>query len=179
MTISALAKYAKVSPQTVYNSIGGKADVVKAVYDVMLAGDDEPVPMSARPEFREVIESTDPHSYGAAYAAWSRRIYERVGGLLGMILAAGGAGDHDVIEFVARINRERRIGNTSGLTGIRSHYRLSDDEFERVVDGVWALTAPEIYDRLVRQSHWTANEYEAWLANQLAASVGAISGTPE
>ena len=37
MTIASLAKAAGVSPQTVYNSIGGKAAVVKAVYDVLLA----------------------------------------------------------------------------------------------------------------------------------------------
>ena len=46
MTVARLADTAGVSPQTVYNSIGGKAQVVKAVYDVMLAGDDDPTPMS-------------------------------------------------------------------------------------------------------------------------------------
>ena len=50
-TIGSLAKAAEVSPQTIYNSIGGRADLVKSVYDILLAGDDEPVPMSSRPEF--------------------------------------------------------------------------------------------------------------------------------
>lgn len=30
--------------------------LLKAVYDVMLVGDDEPIPMSERPEFRAVLE---------------------------------------------------------------------------------------------------------------------------
>ena len=41
MTIADLARAAQVSPQTVYNAIGGKAEVVKAAYDVTLAGDDD------------------------------------------------------------------------------------------------------------------------------------------
>jgi AcrR family transcriptional regulator/predicted ester cyclase len=44
-TIEAVAKRAAVSPQTVYNVVGGKAALLKAVYDVAVAGDDEPVPM--------------------------------------------------------------------------------------------------------------------------------------
>ena len=46
-TVEAIAHRAAVSPQTVYNVIGGKAAVLKAVYDVTLAGDDEPVPKAS------------------------------------------------------------------------------------------------------------------------------------
>ena len=44
-TIEAIARRAGVSVQTIYNTVGGKAAVLKAVYDTMLAGDDEPVPV--------------------------------------------------------------------------------------------------------------------------------------
>ena len=50
-TIEAIAQRARVSPQTVYNVVGGKAKLLKAVYDVTVAGDDEPVPMAERPGF--------------------------------------------------------------------------------------------------------------------------------
>src|SRR4051794_18060476 len=93
MTVPVLATRAAVSPQTVYNSIGGKAEVVKAVYDVMLAGDEDPTPMSDRPEFRAVTDAADATSYGVAYAAWVRGIWDRVGPLLGGILAEGAGGD--------------------------------------------------------------------------------------
>ena len=41
MSVSALARAAGVSPQTVYNAIGGKSEVLKLVYDILLAGDEE------------------------------------------------------------------------------------------------------------------------------------------
>ena len=58
-TLNGVADAAEVSVQTVYNVVGGKAALLKAVYDVTLAGDDEPVPITERPEFRAAVEATD------------------------------------------------------------------------------------------------------------------------
>ncbi|MEU1429871.1 hypothetical protein ABZ412_22595 [Nocardia sp. NPDC005746] len=41
MTISGLAQATGVNPQTVYNAVGGKAEVLKATYNIVLAGDDD------------------------------------------------------------------------------------------------------------------------------------------
>src|SRR5262245_63012075 len=71
-TVEAIAKRARVSPQTVYNVIGGKAAVLKAVYDVALAGDDEPVPMGRRPAYADLAAAPDPRSCLRVYAAIAR-----------------------------------------------------------------------------------------------------------
>lgn len=170
MTIAELARAARVSAQTVYNSVGGKAEVVKAVWDVMLAGDDEPIAMSDRPEFRAVTEATDLDAWAKAYAAWSRAITERVGPLLGALLGPGG--DPMLQDFVATIENERRTGNRHSLRGLIERKLLSPTvDVEHLVDGVWALTAPDIYHRLVQQSGWSHSAYEAWLAHQLRATL--------
>jgi len=172
MTVPSLAARAGVSPQTVYNSVGGKAEVVKAVYDVLLAGDDDPTPMSQRPEFRAVLEAVDATTYGRAYAAWCRQIWDRVGPLLGIILAHGPGGDAVLEEFVGTIDRERRVGNANSLQGLRERDALPRDRsVDEVVDAIWALTSPELYDRLVRRSGWQSVTYEAWLSVQLAAAL--------
>src|SRR4029079_9370743 len=59
LTMAGLAAAADVSTQTIYNSVGGKAAVIKAVYDVPLAGDDDPRPMNDRPEFRALAAAAD------------------------------------------------------------------------------------------------------------------------
>jgi AcrR family transcriptional regulator len=71
MTIAGLAREAGVSIQTVYNAVGGKADVVKAVYDVPLAGD-EPMAMMDRPAFRALLAEHNPRRWFGHYAASSR-----------------------------------------------------------------------------------------------------------
>lgn len=181
MSVSQLASSAGVSAQTVYNAIGGKADVVKAVYDVMLVGDDAPVAMQDRPEFRAMSQAPDREAFVRAYAALCATIYERVGPLLGVILAQGAGGDAGLQDFVATIDQERRTGNTNALNALeRAHGLPPRLDRERFIDIVWAVTAPEIYDRFVRRSGWSHRMYAAWLAEALVAVFDrASTGSPE
>ena len=93
MTIAGLAREAGVSVQTVYNAVGGKADIVKAVYDVALAGDDEPMPMSARPIFETIEAAPDGPSCLATYARLGREIFGRVGPLITLVFVEGSGRD--------------------------------------------------------------------------------------
>ncbi len=172
MTVASLAKKAGVSPQTVYNSVGGKAEVVKAVYDILLAGDEEPIPMSQRPAFRAMNDAQDARTFVTAYARWSRQIYEGVGPLLGTLLAHGSGGDATLESFVATIEQERRTGNTHTVTALRRAHGLPRGmTTARAIDSVWTLTAPEIADRLVRRRGWSLREYERWLAAHLLVAL--------
>ncbi|WP_082588715.1 TetR/AcrR family transcriptional regulator [Terrabacter sp. Root181] len=170
MSVSALASSAGVSAQTVYNAVGGKAAVVKAVYDVLLVGDDAPVAMQDRPEFRAMSAAPDRESFVRAYAALCATIYERVGPLLGVLLAQGPGGDAGLQEFVATIDRERRVGNTNALNALDAAHGIPPHlDRERFIDIVWTVTAPEIYDRFVRRCGWTHTMYAAWLAEAVVA----------
>ena len=73
--------------QTVYNLIGGKDAVLKAVYDVALAGDEEPVPMAERPLVRAMIAANDAETALAIYAQMAREVGERVQSLVTVVLA--------------------------------------------------------------------------------------------
>ncbi|GGO86293.1 hypothetical protein GCM10011584_08260 [Nocardioides phosphati] len=171
MTVASLAAAAGVSPQTVYNSIGGKPAVVKAVYDRLMAGDAEDVSMSERPEFHALFSATDRLAFARAYAGWCRVRGSQVAPLLGALLAHGT--DAALVDFLATIERERHVGATHALEGMRDRLGLPPSVrgakgFTRLVDAVWALNASDTYDRLVRRSGWTPAEYEEWLAGQLA-----------
>lgn len=172
MSISELAAAAKVSPQTVYNAIGGKSEVVKLVYDTMLVGDDAPVAMADRPEFRALSAATDHDEFMRAYARLSGVIYDRVGRLLGVLLAEGAGSDPGLRDFVRTIDAERRAGNTNALKAMETSLGLPDalaaDPF---VDEVWCLTAPEVYDRLVRRCRWSHEAYTHWLEEVLVEAL--------
>jgi AcrR family transcriptional regulator len=176
MTIASLAAEAGVSPQTVYNSVGGKADVIKAVYDTMLAGDDDAVPMSERPEFRSIQSAKDIQTWAVAYAAWGRSIMDRVGPLLGALLDHGPAGDPVLEDLVTSMARERRVGNENALRGLTALGLVPKRTVGRkhLVDVVWTLTGPEIYDHLVVRCGWSDASYETWLAAQLEAAVSGL-----
>jgi len=173
MTVTGLAAAAGVSPQTVYNSVGGKAEVVKAVYDTMLSGDDDPTPMSERPQFLAIQEAGDAQAWGSAYAAWTLSIMNRVGPLLGVLLDHGPRGDPVLEDLVSTINVERRTGNENALKGLTSLGLVSRRVAQRkhIVDVVWTLTSPEVYDRLVVHCGWSDAAYRTWLAAALTAAV--------
>ena len=180
MSVSALAANAGVSAQTVYNAVGGKAAVVKAVYDVLLVGDDAPVAMQDRPEFRAMSTAPDREGFVRAYAALCATIYERVGPLLGVLLAQGAGGDTGLQEFVATIDRERRVGNTNALNALDAAHGIPPPlDRERFIDMVWTVTAPEIYDRFVRRCGWTHAMYAAWLAEALVSIFDRASARQE
>ena len=175
MTVASLAAAAGVSPQTVYNSVGNKAAVVKAVYDQMMAGDDAELAMSERPEFLAMFDAGDRPAFAHAYAGWVRVLASRAGPLLGALLAHGT--DATLLEFTATIEQERYVGTTHAITGLRDRIGLPEryaDErgLHRLVDAVWTLNSPDCYDRLVRRRGWSPAGYETWLAGQLIALLG-------
>ncbi len=171
LSVAALARAAEVSPQTIYNSIGGKAEVLKACYDVTLAGDDAPVPMAERPEFVAMFEAADGGGFLDAYAAWCRVVYERTAPIIGAV-SAPGIGDSGARTFAETIEQERRTGTTHAMTALRERHGIAAGlSTTRAVDVAWTLNAPEVYDRLVHRCGWSPSEYEHWLAGQLKAAL--------
>jgi AcrR family transcriptional regulator len=174
-TIAALARAAEVSPQTIYNTYGGKAEVLKAVYDVLLAGDDEPIAMTDRPEFARVFAQRSTSATLRAYAGVSRMIFERAGPLIGVVLAEGAGSDAELNAFLATVDRERRIGNARVVEHIAERFGLGDGvTVEQAVDHVWTLTSPENADRLVRRCGWGLDAYQRWLADGLISGLRAL-----
>src|ERR1700678_2618821 len=60
MTVRSVAEQAGVSAETIYKAFGGKPGLVKALWDVTLAGDDQPVAIDDRPQMQEVRSAADP-----------------------------------------------------------------------------------------------------------------------
>lgn len=172
LSIAGLATAADVSPQTIYNSIGRKPDVLKACYDVTLAGDAEDVPMSDRPEFQAIWAAPDASGFIERYAVWCAAIHDRVAPILGAVLRPGAATDAAVASFISTIDTERRIGTTHAITHLRDQFGLPAGMSARTaIDLTWTLNSPEVYLRLVQSCGWKRRAYERWLEQQLAAAL--------
>jgi AcrR family transcriptional regulator len=165
ITMRDIAGRARVSPETLYKAFGTKAALVKAVYDVTLAGDDEDVPMVDRPELRAIREATDPREKLARYAALARAVSDRVGPLLSKLQAAAQSGDPDMRDIVATTDAERLFG---AAYLVETGWLRPGLEPDRARDIVWALNSPQLYQMLVGERGWSPQEYERWLATTLA-----------
>jgi AcrR family transcriptional regulator len=168
-TIEAIAQRAGVSPQTVYNVVGGKAAVLKAVYDVALAGDDEPVPVGARPAFAEVAAAPDPRSCLALYTRLGRQMFERAGPLVTVVFVEGSGRDPDLRAFIDKIESERRAGTAKLAHHMATKFGLRPGLTEaEAADILWALTSPELVDRFTRRRGWTLDRFQQWQAQTMA-----------
>jgi AcrR family transcriptional regulator len=166
--LSDVAARAGVSVETIYKGFGSKAALTKQVYDATLAGDDEPVPMSERPEIRAIVDEPDPRRKLALYAALARRLAERLGPLLAVLLRARGA-DPD-LEVFARTTADERLAGCGPVVGMLASAGALRPGLDpaRAVDLLWALIAPELYLLLVIERDWSPDEYESWLATAIA-----------
>lgn len=175
-TMKEIAARAGVSVEGVYKAFGTKPALIKRVYDITLVGDDEPVPLSGRPEILAIAAEADPRRKLALYAGVARGLLERLGPLQAVLLAGARAGDPDLQAFVATTDRERLVGATYMASEIASTGALRPGlTVEQARDIVWALIAPELHHLLVGQRGWTLDDYERFLA----ASLGdALCGSP-
>lgn len=174
-TIRSVAADARVSQETIYKSFGNKAALLKAVYDVVLAGDDAPMPLADRPEIQRVRAQRTAAGSARAYAELTLEIDARVGSLV-LIASRSQGADAELGQFISTIEQER----ATGTLGLARHWGaagfLRDDvPVERARDIVWMLLAPEV-QAMRRRQGWSDEEYIQWIVDTLAAT--ALSPEP-
>ncbi|MFF5635858.1 TetR/AcrR family transcriptional regulator [Streptomyces sp. NPDC012825] len=167
-TIRAVAERAGVSPETVYKAFGGKPGLVKALWDVTLAGDDEPLTMAERPQLQEVLETRDARAKLRLYAAFVRGVHERLAALFTLLAQAG----PDVGQVLVLSEEERMTGVTAFVTHLADASVLpADTDTALLADSWWALTGPHLFTQLTTGRGWAADTYENWLGGMLASAL--------
>jgi AcrR family transcriptional regulator len=150
-TIRAVAEQAGVSPETVYKAFGGKPGLVKALWDVTLACDDEPLPMAQRPALREVWRTRDLHSKLRLYAGFVRGVHERLAFLFTLLTQAG----PEVAQVLADSEAERLIGITAFVAHLDDQGALRPGaDTALAADACWALTGPQLFTQLTIGQGW-------------------------
>jgi AcrR family transcriptional regulator len=169
-TIRAVAEAAGVSQETVYKRFGNKARLLKDVYDVAMAGDEEPVPVADRPEARALRAAPGPAEAAVAYGRLARALTERAGPVMRIVLSARG-GDPDLDAFVATVDAERLTGATFAVRDWAARGWLRDGlDADRARDQLWTLNSPAVW-LLLGERGWSGADYEAWLAGALRALI--------
>lgn len=164
-SIRTIADDAGVAPQTVYAQFGNKAAIVKDWLDVVIAGDDEPIPVAERPWFARVFDAgLDGRERLRRYAHTAATVNQRAGDAFDVI-RRGADADAELAELWASSVAQRRAAVTRVVdavvadTPLRSAVSRAD-----AVDLLWVFHGPEIYQLVVTSCGWSIDRYEAWLA---------------
>jgi AcrR family transcriptional regulator len=167
-TIRAVAEAPGVSQETVCKSFRGKAGLLKAVYDVTLAGDDEEQTIAERPPSLAVTPT--PAAAAAAYVEHARTLNGRAWPLLRTVLSARGT-SAEIEEFARVTDAERLVGAGMSVAGWDGHGWLRPGlTAEWARDIVWMMNSPAVL-QLAGERGWTEEQYYDWLTQSLLNQV--------
>jgi AcrR family transcriptional regulator len=167
-SVRAVADRAGVSAETVYKAFGSKPRLLKALWDVTLAGDDEPLAMAGRPALQGVWRTEDPRAKLRLYAGFVHGVHDRLAALFALLIHAG----PEVAQVLAISEEERLTGATAFVSHLAEQGILRPDaDRARTVDACWALTGPHLFTQLTIGRGWDADTYQQWLTDVLAATL--------
>jgi AcrR family transcriptional regulator len=170
-TMGAVAAAAGVSVETVYKAFGNKPGLVKAVFDVAVVGDDEPVPLVQREFIQRNMAEPDPRrkllDYGEHYGRVAARACP-----VQLLVRDAAVSDAGAAEVWERLQAERLTGMTMFAEHLDAggHLRagVSADEAR---DVLWAHNSVELWDLLVNHRGWTNERLGRWIGRQLVAAL--------
>jgi AcrR family transcriptional regulator len=170
-SMSAIASEAGVALKTVYVAFETKAGVLRALWNLLLRGDEAPVPVAERSWYRAVIEEPDPERVVSLTAHNSRLVKVRAGAILDVIQRAAPA-DPDVGALWARIESEFHENQRAIVQVLEDKSALRDGlDVERGADILWTLNHPTLWRLLVGERGWTPDEFEEWLRDAVRSEL--------
>jgi AcrR family transcriptional regulator len=166
-TIEAISDRSDVPSATVYRLFSSKLGILKELFNVSIAGDDDAVPLTDRPHVRALIADQDPRKQLAGFVGISRGIMARTEPVYRILVSAAGS-DPDAAALLAEQTRQRQQGQ-GGIARTLAHAGvLRPGLSERdAADIIHALMSPEIYRLLVGDRGWPPERYEQWLSGTL------------
>jgi AcrR family transcriptional regulator len=166
-TVEAISSLADVPPATVYRLFSSKLGILKALLDVSIAGDDQPLSVLERPQVAALLAEPDPVKLLTGLAGIAVAINARSSDIYRILSSAAGS-DPAAAALLADYQHERddgqgRIARSFARTGgLRPGLREHD-----AADVIHALMSPELYRLLVIDRGWSPERYEEWLARLL------------
>jgi AcrR family transcriptional regulator len=166
-SIDAVAEAAGVGRATVFTSVGGKAALLKAAYDVAVVGDDEPIPLPERPWARHVREGMTQGERISRYAQMVTMIDGRYAPIYEAFRGAASA-DPDVRQLWQEIRAERRGGASNFVRLVCDLGPLRQGlDRDAAGDVVWILNDPGLYHQLVLEQAWSPDSFCTWLSETM------------
>jgi len=170
-TIEAISAASDVPPATVYRLFSSKRGILKAILDVSIAGDDEPVAVSDRPQVQAAVADADPRGQVAGFVATAADINARSAPVY-RILVGAASSDPDAAALLEELNQQRRSGQGQLARALARRGALRSDLRQRdAVDIIYTLMSPEVYRLLVVDRKWTPQRYQRWMTETLSASL--------
>jgi AcrR family transcriptional regulator len=164
-TMSAIAAEAGVALKTVYVAFETKSGVLRALWNRLLRGDRDDVPVGEQQWYREALDEPDPERQLRLNARNSRMGKMRIAAVLEVIRSAA-PGDPDIEALWNRIQTEFHANQREIVKALDSRNALRPGlDVTRATDILWTLNNPDLWQLLVGRRGWTPEQYEQWFGD--------------
>ena len=170
-TMEAIASEAGVALKTVYVIFVTKSGLLRALWDLLLKGDDDAAAVAQREWYREVLEAPDPETQLRLNARNARAVKERIGKLL-RVIRDGAVIDDDAAALWNLIQTDFYDNQRVIVTALHKKRALARGlDVTRATDILWTLNHPDVWLLLVGERGWTPAQFERWFADTACAQL--------
>jgi AcrR family transcriptional regulator len=166
-TVTAIAKRAKVAPQTVYFVFNTKPELISAVIDTAVMGEAEPLAPEQMPWFAEVLAEPDAAESLRRFIRGAGEIYQRASRIY-EVLRAAALSDEEVQRTYARQEQLRAVGYRQLAELLARKGRLREGlDVDTATDILLTVYGGTTYHLLTTERGWSHDQTVEWLAASL------------
>lgn len=170
-SMAGIASAAGVSLKTVYLVFDTKSGLLRALWHLLLRGEQESIPVGEQPWYREVLDEPDPTRQLKLNMRNSLIVKTRAGAMLEVIRSAASV-DPDIGALWQRIQTEFHDNQNAIVQSIADKQALATGlDVASATDILWALNHPSLYALLAGERGWSPERYEQWLNELLSAQL--------
>jgi len=168
-TMASIAGEVGLSVDTVHKAFGGKAGLVRAIYERSLSGEG-PVAAPRRSDNMQVAEH-DPRTIVRHWGTLSTEVAPLVAPVH-LLIRDAAATDPEMAALVRDSDRQRRerMRHNARTLADRGHLKPGIT-LEDATDVMWTYSSPELYELLVIRCGWNLTRYGRFLAESIAAAL--------
>jgi AcrR family transcriptional regulator len=170
-TMREIAEEAGVSERTVYAVFPTKVALLNEAIGVAIVGDDRPVPVAERDDFRAALKERDGRKALELFVNGASEIFERAGALMIAGYEAAGA-DAELREAAKAGEQARAVDFAVIVNALAEHGALRDDfRLEQATDILLALVSPQVHQMLRHHRGRSPDQYRNLILDALQRAI--------
>lgn len=168
-TVADIAAEAGVSVETVYKAVGGKAGLVRAIYDRGLLGAGRDAAYRRSDRMRE--QETDPRVIMRNWGVLAAEVSSLVTPVR-LLIRAAAATEPDMAALLVASDDERRARMEHHARFLAGRgYLRGDVTVERATDVLWFCSSAEIYELMVLNRGWSSADFAGFVADTMITAL--------
>jgi AcrR family transcriptional regulator len=170
-TMEAIAAEAGVALKTVYVAFETKSGLLRALWNHLLRGGRDDVPIAQQQRFREILAEPDAGRQLRITVRNSVVVKQRIGRISDVIRGAATV-DADIGALWSRIQTEFHANQRVIVESLDAKHALAPGlDVDRATDILWTLNHPNLWQLLVGERGWTPEQFERWFAETARAQL--------